>query len=72
MAAGIKHNAGPRDQRPSVFNGSQMHKIPWKEAAVVQGMTASPGAPFLGLLQARESVSRVLKIQWSSIVPFQG
>lgn len=73
---GCRHQAqhwpGPRGRRPSDFNGSQIHKIPWKEAAVVQGMTASPGAPFLGLLQARESVSTVLKIPWSSTVPFQG
>lgn len=62
----------PRGRRPSGFNGSQMHKIPWKQAAVVKGVTASPGAPFLDLLQARESGSTVLKIPWSRTVPFQG
>lgn len=55
----------PTGRRPSGFNGSQMHKIPWKQVAVVKGMTASPGAPFLGLLQARETVSTVLKILWT-------
>lgn len=62
----------PISRRPSGFNGSQMHKIPWKQAAVVKGMAASPGAPFLGLLQARKSVSTVLKVPWGRTVPFQG
>lgn len=62
----------PISRRPSGFNGSQMHKIPRKQAAVVKGMAASPGAPFLGLLQARKSVSTVLKVPWGRTVPFQG